>query len=76
MKEYRLQREINKSVYYMLIQKLTHAIREKRIEYIITPAHERFTYVLINIQKTPIFTELEVYQQQNELKTRLRLSQI
>ena len=82
MREYRLQRQINKSVYYMLIQKLTHAIREKRIEYIITTIHKRFNYVLINLQKTlmqektPLFTELEVYRHQNELKTRLRLSQI
>lgn len=82
MKEYRLQRQINKSVYYMLIQKLTHSIRTKRIEYIITPVHQRFTYVLINVQKalmqgkTPLFTDLEVYLHQNELKTRLRLDQI
>jgi len=82
MKEYRLQRHINKSVYYMLIQKLAHAVRTKRIAYIITPVHEKFTYVLINLQKelmrdkTPLFTELEVYQHKDELKTRLRLNQI
>jgi hypothetical protein len=82
MKEYRLQRQINKSVYYMLIEKLAYGVRTKRIAYIITPLHEKFTYVLINLQKallqdkTPLFSELEVYQDKNELKTRLRLSQI
>jgi hypothetical protein len=82
MKEYRIQRQINKSVYYMLIHKLTHAIREKRIEYIITPVHHRFTYVLMNLQKalmqekTPLFTELEAFIHHNELKNRLRLNQV
>lgn len=82
MKEYRLQRQINKSVYYMLIQKLAHMIKEKRIAYIITPLHERFTYVLINLQKRlmqdrrPIFTELEVFQEHDEFKARLRLNNI
>lgn len=82
MKEYRLQRQINKSVYYMLIQKLTHAIIKKRIEHIITPLHERYAYVLINVQKvlmqdkTPLFSKLEVYQHQDEFKMILRLVQI
>jgi hypothetical protein len=82
MKEYRLQRQINKSVYYMLIQKLAHLIKQKRITYIITPLNERFTYVLINLQKTlmqgrtPVFAELEVFQEQDELKARLRLNDI
>jgi len=82
MREYRLQRQRNKSVYYMLIQKLICTIREKQIEHIITPMHERYAYVLINVQKalmqdkTPLFTELEVFQHQNEFKTKLHLVQI
>lgn len=79
MREYRLQRQRNKSVYYILMHKLTQTIKQKRIAYIITPLHERFTYVLINLQKaliqekTPLFSELELFKEKDELKIRLRL---
>ena len=79
MKEYRLQREINKSVYYMLIKRLIDLIREKSISYLSTPVQEKFTYVLISLQnsllrdKKPIFTELEVYKEKGELMTKLRV---
>jgi len=82
MKEYRQQREVNKSVYYMLIKRLVSVINSKRIEYIITPVHERFTYVLDNLQNTllhdkkPVFTKLIMYEESGEFKTKLQVSQI
>ena len=78
MKDYRLQRGVNKSVYYMLVKQLISTIKEKHIQYIITPMSEKFIYVLNNIQnilsgpKTSLSAKLDIYEEKGELRIRLQ----
>jgi hypothetical protein len=66
MKEYRIQRAVNKIFYMHAVSDIAKIIKEKKIKEIDTPFYEKYWHVLQTIEgqfantKTPISTELKV----------------
>lgn len=79
MHDYLIQRSINKAVYYCAIEKLADIIANAHIEYIVVPMFEKFTHVLHSVQgillkqKNPIDTELEIFKEDGELFSKLKV---
>jgi len=79
MRNYLIQRSINKSIYYCAIEKLAHLVRENHIDYIIVPMFQTFAHVLHSVQgslkkqKFPIDTKLEIYQEDDKLLAKLKV---
>ena len=79
MKEYRLQREVNKSVFYAIIDRLAESVQKQNLEYIVTPMYEKFTYVLNSVQmrikhqKVSTGSTLDIYEEEGTLKAKLSL---
>lgn len=79
LRSYRIQRTINKSVYYAGINILGSLIQKGNLEYIITPMFPKFLHVLHSIQgilrklHPPIDSDLEIYEEQGHLQNRLTI---
>jgi len=82
MREYMVQRSINKSVYYCAMQKLAEIVARGHIGYITMPMFEPFMHVLHSLQgtllkeKAPIDTKLDVYQEDKKLFVKLQVVNI
>lgn len=78
LQDYRIQRTINKSVYYAGIQALVNIFKKERLEYIITPITGEFLHVLhtlqgpLRISRPYIDTCLEIYLKNNQLMAVLK----
>jgi hypothetical protein len=79
MRDYLIQRSVNKSVYYCIIQALADMLKKDNINYVIAPLFHNFAHVLHSVQgslkrqKNPIETAIEVYQQDKELLVKLKV---
>lgn len=77
MHDYLIQRAINKSVYYCAVDALAELLKKEHIDYIIVPMFQKFFHVLhsvqgvLNNQKFPIDTKLEIYQEDTKLLAKL-----
>jgi len=77
MRDYLIQRSINKAVYYCAVNVLAQMLKSDHIDYIITPMFQNFTHVLHSVQgvlreqKLPIDSELEIYQKDSQLFVKL-----
>ena len=82
MKEYIIQRAINKTAYYCAIDALANILKKDHIDYIITPMFQKFAHVLHSVQgslrkqKFPIDTKLDVYQENGKLLVKLKVLNI
>ncbi|MFZ2891425.1 hypothetical protein [Sulfuricurvum sp.] len=80
--QYRIQRAINKTVYYSGIKSLAHIIQKGHIDYIIAPMFPIFVHVFHSIQgaltklSPPINSEIDIYEENEHLKVQLNLKKI
>lgn len=78
LQDYRIQRTINKSVYYAGIQVLANLFKENGLQYIIAPIAGQFFHVLHSLQgplrvfHPLIDTSLEIYLEKNRLMAALK----
>jgi hypothetical protein len=79
MHDYLVQRAINKSVYYHVINALADLVTKDHIDHIITPMYQKFVHVLHSLQgallkrKAQVDTELEIYKEDEQLFVRLQV---
>jgi len=79
MHDYVVQRSINKSVYYCTINALAELLKKDHIDYIVTPMFQNFAHVLhsvqgvLNKQKFPIDTKLDIFQKNGVLVVKLQV---
>ncbi len=79
MHDYLVQRSINKSVYYCVIDALADLLTKDHIDYIIAPMFQKFAHVLHSVQgvlqkrRFPIDTKLDIYQKDGKLLVRLKV---
>jgi len=79
MREYLVQRSINKSVYYCAINSLAELLKHDNISYIIAPMFQKFAHVLHSVQgvllkeNNAINTKLEIYQDEGQLLVKLQV---
>lgn len=77
MKDYMIQRAINKSAYYCIIEELCKLLVKDHIDYIIVPMHPNFVHVLHSAQgvlikqKRPVDTDLQIYAKDGALFVKL-----
>jgi hypothetical protein len=80
MKEYRIQRAINKIFYVHSIDEIVEVIKREKIKEIDTPFYEKYWHVLksiegtINSQKGSLRASIVVENQNGAIKTILRIS--
>ncbi len=79
MKEYIVQRAINKSLYYCAIDALVEVMKRGHIDYVSAPMYQKFVHVFHSIQgvfakdRFPIDTKIEIYQENEEILVKLDL---
>jgi len=79
MHDYVVQRSINKSVYYCAINALAELLKKDHIDHIVTPMFQNFAHVLhsvqgvLNKQKFPIDTKLDIFQKDGKLVVKLQV---
>lgn len=79
MKEYQIQRAVNKAVYYCAVNALAEVVKRDHIDYIIAPMFQKFAHVfhsiqgVLNDQKFPIDTNIEIYEENGKLLTKLQV---
>ncbi|MEA3521859.1 MAG: hypothetical protein U9R50_02700 [Campylobacterota bacterium] len=77
MKEYIIQRAINKSLYYCSLDTLVTIIKRGHIDYIIAPMFQKFSHVFHSIEgvlkkgRFPIDTKIEIYEEEGKLLVKL-----
>jgi len=80
MRDYRLQRTVNKSFYYSALHALAVMIAHKKIRYILAPFGRHCFHVFHSIEgvarelRLPLSTRLEVFEEKGELMVRLECS--
>jgi len=79
MREYVIQRSINKRLYYCAIDALAEVITRGHIDYVVAPMFQKFAHVFHSIEgvlakgRFPIDTKIEMYQEQGKLLVKLDL---
>ncbi len=79
MREYLIQRSINKSIYYCAINALANLLKKDHIDHVITPMFQKFSHVLHSVQgslkkqKLPIDTALDIYEKDGKLLVKLQV---
>ena len=79
MRDYVVQRSINKSVYYCAIKALAELLKKDHIDHIVTPMFQNFAHVLHSVQgvlqadEFAIDTNLEIYQENGKLLVKLQV---
>ncbi|RLA75469.1 MAG: hypothetical protein DRG78_20585 [Epsilonproteobacteria bacterium] len=82
MRDYFIQRAVNKTVYYCAIDALAKLIKEDRIDHIIAPMFQKFSHVLHSLQGSlrkqnrPIDTNLDIYEEDGKLLVKLQVANI
>jgi len=77
MRNYMIQRAVNKGVYYCVIRVLAELLKKDNVDYIVAPMFQKFSHVfhtvqgvLIN-QKVPINSNMEIYEEDGRLLVKL-----
>lgn len=82
MRSYRIQRSINKSVYYSGINSLAHVIKKGHIDYITAPMFPIFMHVFHSVQGVlgklhpPLDSEIDIFEEHGHLNVRLKLKNL
>ena len=82
MREYMIQRSINKKVYYCVMDLLADIVQKDHIDRITLPLRQNYAHVLHSLQgtlekeKTPIDTEITMFEKENELFVSLKVVNI
>jgi len=79
LRDYRIHRSINKTVYYSGITSLAHIIQKGHIDRIIAPMFPKFNHVFHSIQGAlvklhpPIDSQIDIYEHEGHLQVRLEI---
>lgn len=79
LRPYRMQRSINKSIYYAGVKLLASIIKQGGIQYIVTPMYPKFLHVLHSVQGTlrtihpPVDSKIDIYEDQGHLAVELKI---
>ena len=79
MREYVIQRAINKSLYYCTVDALVEVMKRGHIDYVVAPMFQKFAHVFHSIEgvlakgRFPIDTKIEMYEEKGELLVKLDL---
>jgi len=82
LRSYRIQRAINKTVYYSGITSLAHIIQKGDIDYIAAPMYAIFVHVFHSIEgalqklRPPIDSRIDIYEENGHLNVQLKLKHI
>jgi len=82
MKDYLIQRTINKAAYYCAVDLLADILKKDHIDYIVVPMFQKFAHVLHSVQgvlreqKFPMDTKLEIYEEDGKLLAKLQVINI
>ena len=82
MKDYIIQRSINKTAYYCAVNLLAEILKKDHIDHIIVPMFQKFAHVLHSVQgvlreqKFPMDTKLEIYEEDGKLLAKLQVINI
>lgn len=82
MRDYRIQRTINKTVYYSGVESLVRIIRKGHIDYITAPMFPIFVHIFHSVegvlakQRPPIDSEIDIYEDSGHLNVRLTLKNV
>ncbi len=77
IKDYIIQRAINKSLYYCALDALTKVIKRGHIDYVVAPMFQKFAHVFHSIEgvlkkgRFPIDTKIEMYEEEGKLLVKL-----
>jgi hypothetical protein len=80
MKDYIIQRFVNKSIYYNAIEKLAELLKKEHIDYISIPMFLKFAHVLHSLQgslkrqRPPIDTKMNIYKEGDIFVLRLQVA--
>ncbi len=78
MKNYLIQREVNRAVYYCIVGKIAEVVKKDHIDYIVVPMFQKFAHVLHSVQgvlreqKFPIDMKLDIYEEDGKLFAKLQ----
>lgn len=78
LRPYRMQRSINKSIYYAGVNLLALIIKQSGIQYITTPMYPKFLHVLHSVQGAlramhpPVESSIDIYEEQGHLVVQLK----
>lgn len=79
LRPYRLQRSINKSIYYAGVKLLASIIKQSGIQYITTPMYPKFLHVLHSVQGAlralhpSVDSTIDIYEEQGHLLIQLKI---
>ena len=79
MRPYKIQRTINKSIYYAGVEALANVIKQRRIDYISTSIGPKYLHVLHSIQGTlrrlhpSIGSEINISRKEGHLVIELKI---
>lgn len=82
MRDYLIQRSVNKSIYYCAIDALAELLKKDHIDHIIVPMFQKYAHVLHSVQgvlrqqKFPVDTKLDIYQEDGKLLAKLQVINI
>jgi len=79
LRPYRMQRSINKSIYYAGVKLLASIIKQSGIQYITTPMYPKFLHVLHSAQGAlralhpSVDSTIDIYEEQGHLVVQLKI---
>lgn len=79
LRPYRIQRSINKSIYYAGVKLLASIIKQSGIQYITTPMYPKFLHVLHSLQGAlraihpPVESTIDIHEEQGHLIVQLKI---
>ncbi|MDP2077070.1 MAG: hypothetical protein Q8N01_06705 [Sulfuricurvum sp.] len=79
LRPYRMQRSINKSIYYTAVKLLASIIKRGSIEYILTPMYPKFLHVLHSVQGAllamhpSLNSTIDIHEEQGHLVVQLKI---
>jgi vacuolar-type H+-ATPase subunit H len=79
MRNYHIQRSINKSIYYSAIETLAKIMQRDHLDHVITPMFQKYAHVLHSMQgamkklKNPIDSKIEIYEGKDGLVVKLQV---
>jgi hypothetical protein len=79
MRDYIIQRAINKNLYYCVVNALAEVMKRGHIDYVVAPMFQKFAHVFHSVEgvlkkgRFPIDTNIEIYEEKGELLVKLDL---
>ena len=82
MRDYIIQRAINKAIYYRVINALVDELKKDKINYVIAPMFQNFAHIFHSIQgvfqkqKVAIESAIDIYEEEGKLLVKLKIKNL